>query len=274
MASNVSRSGFILLLIAGLAGTVAAGQAPDYVIGPNDILRITIWDHSDLSGPYNVEADGTFTFPLIGRIKAGGLTSRAVETQLHDRLADGFLVNPQVRVAVEQYRSQQVFIIGDVKQPGSYPLRGEMSLMEALARAGSTIPGVVTEIVITRPAPRSVNGAPAAEPAQLIRVDLKSAENGAAIANQRLQDGDTVYVHVRPEMVYVLGQVKTPGAYAVQDDMTVLKILALAGGLTDRGSTRRVRIVRVVGGKKKEISARLSDAVLAGDTIVVLERFF
>ena len=114
------------------------GQVNDYVVGPQDVLTITVWDESDLTGRYSVEADGTFTFPLIGRVQVGGLTLRAVEEELTKQLLDGFFQNPQVSVAIEQYRSQQIFVVGEVRNPGTYPLVGDMSLIEALARAGST----------------------------------------------------------------------------------------------------------------------------------------
>src|SRR5213593_2064617 len=102
---------------------VVAGPAPqapppasapaftDYIIGPQDVLTINSFDQADLSGRFTVEADGTFTNPLIGRLKAGGLTLRQIETELKKRLKDDkFFVNPQLSVAVEQFKSQKVFI--------------------------------------------------------------------------------------------------------------------------------------------------------------------
>jgi polysaccharide biosynthesis/export protein len=102
--------------------SVAAAQSGgDYVIGPQDVLSIAVFDSADLGGKYAVELDGTFTFPLIGRINAGGMTIRDFEADLKTRLADGFFRNPQVTVAVEQYRSQRVFVTGEVRNPG--PMR-------------------------------------------------------------------------------------------------------------------------------------------------------
>src|SRR5262245_57022137 len=106
--------------------TPAAAAPPavtDYVVGPQDVLTITSYDQADLSGRFSVDADGTFTFPLIGRFKAGGLTLRQVEQSLKGRLKDeGFFRNPQITVAVEQYKSQKIFIVGEVRAPGTYPL--------------------------------------------------------------------------------------------------------------------------------------------------------
>ncbi len=100
---------------------------------------ITVFDQPQLTGRYIVQADGTFTFPLLGRLKAGGLSMQALENELRDRLVKGgFLKQPQVGVSVDQYRSQQIFVMGEVRQPGSLQFTGSMSIIEALARAGST----------------------------------------------------------------------------------------------------------------------------------------
>src|SRR2546423_12152509 len=99
----------------------------DYVVGAQDVLTITCYDQADLSGKFTVETDGTFSYPLIGRVKVGGLTLRQVEAQIKKQLKDeGFFNNPQVTVSVEQYRSQKVFIVGEVRLPGPYPLSGDM----------------------------------------------------------------------------------------------------------------------------------------------------
>src|SRR5687768_8687784 len=126
----VSKFVVIACLVLASVRVMAAGGTIDYVVGPQDVLTITVWNQPNLSGKFSVETDGTFTFPLIGRIKAGGLTLREVEEALKKRLADGFFRHPQVSAAVEQYRSQRIFIVGEVRQPGPYPLTGDMTLIE------------------------------------------------------------------------------------------------------------------------------------------------
>src|SRR5436190_8679980 len=125
------------LLAAGLGATLAA-QSPsapsaspvtDYIVGPQDVLTITSYDQADLSGKFTVETDGTFTYPLIGRFRAGGLTLRGVEDGLKKRLTDErYFKHPQITVTVETYRSRKLFIIGEVRNPGPYPLSGNMNL--------------------------------------------------------------------------------------------------------------------------------------------------
>src|ERR1043166_5099928 len=159
----------LLLVLACAIGTRLAAQTPpvnDYVIGPQDVLTITSYDQADLSGKFAVEADGTFTYPLIGRFKAGGLTLRATEEQLKARLkSEGYFNNPQITVAVEQYRSQKVFVVGEVRTPGTYAITGDMRLIEALARAGSTLPTASGEVVIVHPTSDQPPNAPGLPPA-------------------------------------------------------------------------------------------------------------
>jgi polysaccharide export outer membrane protein len=258
-----------------LAAAPVLGQPTDYVIGPQDVLAITVYDQADLSGKFAVEADGSFTFPLVGRVAAGGRTLRDLETDLKTRLADGYLKNPQVSVAIEQYRSQRVFLIGEVRAPGAYQLTGDMTLIEALARAGSVTAEAGDEMLIVRPSDGRSSGGPLMpeEGGSEIRVNLRELQAGVLSHNVQLRDGDTLVV-LRAQSVYIFGQVKSPGAFSIDKGTTVLQALSLAGGVTDRGSTGRVFVVREVEGKKKEFKVKLSDAVEPGDTIIVKERFF
>jgi polysaccharide export outer membrane protein len=262
------------------SATAASSAAVDYIVGPQDVLTITSYDQADLTGKFTVETDGTFTFPLIGRFRAGGLTLRQVEEGLKKSLTDeGFFRKPQITVSVDQYRSQKVFVEGEVRTPGSYALSGGMSLVEVLAKAGSTLPTASGEVVIVhvttgnQPAGPTLPGADEAHQ-QIVRVDLRALQSGATVANAALRDGDTIFVP-RAENVYVYGQVKNPGAYPLQrPDITVMQALSLAGGMTDRGADGRIKIVRFVDGAKKEIKVSLTDSVKPGDTITVPERFF
>jgi polysaccharide biosynthesis/export protein len=256
--------------------------ARDYVVGPQDVLNITSQDDPTLTGKFTVEVDLTFTFPLIGRVRAGGLTLREVESQLQNQLIEqGFFKDPQIRVAIEQYRSQKVFIVGEVRSPGAYSLSGDMRLVEALALAGSTLPTAAGEVVIVpgtgdSAAIRPASSIQLAEQSGegVVRVNLRELQNGAFSQNVELTGGDTVFV-LKAENIYVFGQVKNPGAYPLQQDVvTVLQGLALAGGVTDRGATSRVEIVRSVNGEQKKMKVRLEEALLPGDTIVVPQRFF
>jgi len=155
------------------------------------------------------------------------------------------------------------------------PLTGGMSLIEALSRAGSTLPNASGEVAIVR-APKGAKGPTLPDPDKRIeiqRASIKDLESGSMKQNIELHDGDTIFVP-KAESAYVFGQVKAPGAYAIQKDMTVLQALSLAGGVSENGAMNRIKIVRVVDGEKKELKAKLTDIVRPGDTIIVPERYF
>ena len=271
------RAAVVAAVVLALAPVLSAQSAADYVIGPQDVLTINVFDQADLGGKYTVEVDGTFSFPLIGRVKAGGMTLRGFEIELKKKLADGYFKNPQVTVAVETYRSQRVFVMGEVRQPGPVPLTGGMTLIEALARAGSTMPTSSGEVAVVR-ASHGAKGPvlPKGDHSgtEIFRASIRDLEAGALQQNIELRDGDTVFVP-RAESIYVFGQVKNPGAYAlVERDTTVLQALSLAGGVTENGAMNRVKVIRMVNGEKKELKVKLSDMVRPGDTVVVPERYF
>jgi polysaccharide export outer membrane protein len=266
----------LALLAAGLFVLPAAGQQPDYSVGAQDVLTVTVYDQPDLSGKFKVEADGAFTFPLVGRVPAAGQTLHTIEAELTKRLSDGYLKNPQVTVAVETYQSQRIFILGEVRAPGPYTLSGDMTLIEALSRAGSTTPAASDQILIVRPAPGKASGPTLpdlASDSTVLKINIRDLQEGDLTKNAPLKDGDTIVVP-KAQAVYVFGQVKAPGAYPDPKGTSVLQALSLAGGVTDRGSTGRVKIVRAVEGKNREIKAKLTDVVEPGDTLIVGERFF
>jgi polysaccharide biosynthesis/export protein len=141
-----------LILVTLLVAQIAAQRASqgDYVVGPGDVLMITVVGEADLSKRYTVGSDGSLDFPWIGRITAQGLTLRGLEDALVRRLTDGrFLVRPQVSIEVQEFRSQSVYVQGEVNAPGEYPLTGSMSIVDVLAKAVLK-PGAGEEIQINR----------------------------------------------------------------------------------------------------------------------------
>jgi len=262
-------------LVLMWAVTVGPATAQtNYVLGSQDVVIVTVFNEPELSRKYTIEQDGTFTFPLIGRIVARGLTLRELEQELKKKLSGDYLRDPQISVSVEAYRSQKILIMGEVAQPGEYQLTGDMTLLSAIAKAGSIRATAGREVTIVRTPPKRAgsNGGGESE-SEILRVDLGELQAGNMSLNIPLQDGDTINV-AKAQSVFVSGQVKSPGGYAIEPGTTVLQILSMAGGVTDRGSTGRVKILRMVDGKQKELKAKLNDKVQPGDTIVVGERIF
>jgi polysaccharide export outer membrane protein len=151
-----------------------------------------------------------------------------------------------------------------------------MTLIEALAKAGSTTPNASEEVVVVRGA-KGVEGPAALDTPgakEILRFNLKDLQSGAAaVRNIDLRDGDTIYV-ARAELVYVFGQVKNPAAYPIKTDTTVLQALSLAGGVTPNGAMNRTKIIRIIKGVERELTVRLTDIVQPGDTVMVPERYF
>ena len=261
-------------MLVGVPARASAQPDLGYVLGAHDVVQIRVFNQEGLSGRYTVESDGSFSFPLIGRITAGGLTVRAFEQALKDRLADGYFRDPQVTVAIAEYQSQQVFVVGEVRRPGAYPLMGGMSLIEVLATAGSTTQTASSVAIIVRAGPSTGPVLPGDDSdAEVIRVNLRELQSGVLARNVKLRAGDTVFVP-RAETVYVFGEVRRPGQYPMETDTTVLQALSMAGGSTEFGALNRVRISRIVDGEQRELRVKLEDVVQPGDTIIVPERFF
>ena len=215
---------------------------------------------------------GRSRIPLLGRLSVAGRTVRDIEDMLRKLLLDGYVRNPQVSVEVEQFRSHTIFIVGEVRNGGKYPLQGEMTLLEVLALAGSVTPEASSEISVLRPKSKSIIGPASPEDAvEILRANLEDMKTGKMSANIPLQDGDTIYVPPA-ERFYVSGLIRNPGSFKYVRGITVQQAIAVAGGLTERGSDRGVKLRRVTGDKQKLLNVKLTDIILPGDTIIVRQR--
>jgi polysaccharide export outer membrane protein len=252
----------LALAVLGLALLDPAADPPParaaQRLGPEDVLRVAVFGHPDLAQELTVDPDGTFDFPLIGRVQAGGLTPREVEDDIAARLARGYVREPQVRVTVVTPHSAVVTATGQLARPGAYPLADARTLLELLSRAGPLLPDAAGEILVVR-----------AGGGEAVRVDMARLNAGVAGDNVSLRPGDTV-VAAKALRIAVSGQVRKPGAYdSPPGGMTVRQAVALAGGYASRAARDGARILRPAGGKMTEILARPDDVVSPGDTVVV-----
>ena len=249
----------------------AATAAPAYLVGPQDVLTITVYGEPALSGKFRVDSDGSFPYQYLDRVKAEGLTVAAIEAAMEKALGDGYLRNPQISVEVAEYRSQNVYVQGYVRSPGKYPLPANASLIDAIFLAGSTLPeaGNYVEIYHQGVAASPNTAAVGVRPPD-IRVKLSDVQSGKA---QRItiKDGDTILVPIA-QRIFVIGQVRNPGAYAHDDEMTVFIAISLAGGITEKGSNSRISITRFVNGQFREIDAKQEDLLKPGDQVTVKPR--
>ena len=239
-----------------------------YVIGPQDNLSITVSDEPELTSKYRVDSDGTISMPYLKRVTLAGLSLADAQDKITALLKADFIRNPQVRVEVDQFKARSVLMTGEVRIQGKLTLPGTtMSLLEALALAGSATQNASNEVLIMHP-PKPGEKAP--DPITVNRKDLELGKVGRDIT---LQDGDIVNIPVAKRF-YISGFVKNPGSFVLDTGTTVGQAIILAGGLSDRGSDRRIRIGRVVGGKTVDISVSMEDRVLPNDEIKVKSRFF
>jgi polysaccharide export outer membrane protein len=196
---------------------------------------------------------------LINRITAAGMTLRAFQERVRTALADGqFIKSPTVRVEIEQYKSQYVTVMGEVRTPQKVPMMGTKSLLEALTDAGSTSSTAGNDVMITH-----LNG----EQTSIDRTDVLAANS------YMLHDGDIVTVP-KNETCSVQGQVRNPGIILWQRGMTLAQAVAVAGGLNEKGKYGGAEAVRVVNGKSTKVKIKEQDPILPNDQIQIAKRMF
>jgi polysaccharide biosynthesis/export protein len=265
--------------LSGIGEEPRPTPAMGHTLGPGDVLRVSVYDNPDLSQEVTIEADGAFSYPLIGRVQAAGLPVPQLESLLAKRLADGYLVSPQVGVTVTQHKSQQVYVMGAVSKPGPYALQRQTTLLEALSAAGGPTPEAGFEVILTHAADKralssstsKVSAAANGQPA--MRVSLEQLMAGGVPQRITLQDGDVVYVPAAT-FVYVTGEILRPGRYRLEKDTTIHKAVTLAGGFTKFAATKSMTVQRMVDGKRLEFQAGPNDLLQAEDVVVVRPSLF
>ena len=271
----------LISLILALAAAAGASQAPlppppsaaaqpNYQIGPQDELKITVFDAEGLTGIYRVGDDGFISFPLLGRIGVGGTTLAATQDKVRTLLMNGYIRDPQVRVDVQEYKSQSIFVSGEVRSPAEIRMTGGMTLLKALAQAGSPLSSASSELTIARQKKGSAATSP--ENTEVMRVNWRDLQTGRA-SDVTLQDGDVIFVP-KAQTFYIQGYVRNTGNYVLEPGMSVEQAIALAGGVNERGTNRGIKATRLLNGKSVEVSLNLPDKVQPGDVISIRQRLF
>jgi polysaccharide biosynthesis/export protein len=272
-----TRGGMVLLwMLLGAFGGIGASMAAEPssseqrtlgTLGPGDSVSIQIVGQPETTTVY-VGDDGTINVPLVGAVQVAGTSPVEAESKVAQALkAGGLFVNPQVIVTVTQSRSEVVSVLGEVQSSGRYPVSPRTTVVDLLAQAGGVKDGASEIVYVLR---RDASGA-------LIRysVDLTGLSNVEnPLPSQILQGGDSLVVPPA-EHFYVEGEVTTPGTYRLEPGMTVIQAIARAGGITPRGSERRVQIKRArKSGDYQTVHPKSSDPVQPGDIIRVKESIF
>ncbi|MFO1413343.1 MAG: polysaccharide biosynthesis/export family protein [Burkholderiales bacterium] len=217
---------------------------PVYRIGSGDVLRLDVYGRPEVSGKHVVGPDGVITVPLVGDVAVSDLTREAAVAAVDARLRQYFS-QPRATLAVEEYTSNQVTVLGRVERAGMQKFAHPPTLAEVLANAGA-LPILDKQATLTRAA--IMRGRQ-----KLIWVDVKALLNGDPAYNIRMKKGDIVFIPDSSDTsVYVLGAVTKPGSYRLTPRMTVLDALAQAGGATENAETAKIGVYRA-GAKRVEI---------------------
>lgn len=255
-----------MMAVALACGMGAAGAA-ELPLGSSDVLKVSVYNNPDLTVETRVSDSGFITFPLVGQVQVGGLSTAAAEKKLATLLeSGGFVKRPQVNIIVSLMQSQQVSVLGQVNRPGRFPLDGARTVMDMLAMAGGITleGGDMVTLVHQR-----------AEGAPKEHVDIVNlVRDGGTGRNVELVGGDIVYVERAPRF-YIYGEVQRAGMFKLERGMTVLQALASGGGLTPRGTERGLRIKRRdAAGVLQVLDAKHDDLVQPDDVVFVKESLF
>ena len=241
-------------------------SAEDYIIGPGDVVRVTVYDNNDLETVTRVSDTGSIILPLLGQVNVNKLTISQASSKIAKLYSDGYIVNPQVSIFVQEFRSKKVIVLGQVNKPGLIELSGPTMFLELLSKAGGLAPDYGEVATIKRTADGTKTS---------LKVNLKAlSQVGDMSQNVAIREGDTIYI-TKAGMCYVTGEVNQPDAYRCDGAATVLKLITLAGGFSGKASRSSVRIIRIIDGKKtifKDVTMETS--LQAEDVIVVPESFF
>jgi polysaccharide export outer membrane protein len=263
--------------LAATPGQIEAGPTEqvraNYTLGPNDqiLIRSQVEDISER--PYRIDAAGNIELPLVGTLKASGLSVDQLEAELTKRLAT-YVKNPLVSVTVVQYRSEPVFFIGAFRSPGIYSLQGRRTLVEMLSSIGGLQPNASRRITITR----RLEYGPLPLPSAVVdeATNTSTVEIGMSILHDTvnpaadivLQPYDQISV-AQAEMIFVSGEVSKTGGVELgeRDSLSVTQLLGLSGGLTHDADAAKASVLRPIMNtpKRAEIPLNLN-LILAGKT--------
>ena len=243
----------------------AAGSTGSaYAIGVGDIVAVTVYKNPDLSGEFPVAPDGTIALPLIGSVTAAGSTESGFAESVARKLAESYLVDPQVSASVKVYQSQFVYVTGAVPRSSRVAIRPGMTMRGILSEAGVALaPGITVEL-------RRGSGE-------------TSTRDATGLDGVSPKAGDVITVQ-EPRYISVYGEVRRPNRILLTPGLTLLQAIAMAEGLTDWANKKEVRILRKRGGgpETDEVPVNLNkvedrevqDPLLHADDVIIVKRRF
>jgi polysaccharide export outer membrane protein len=269
-----------VLLVASFSTFAAAQESPgDYAIGPKDLLDIRVVELPELSADRRVTDNGTIDLPMVGEVPVGGLTAAEVRARLETLLTARYVNRATVVVNVKEFNNKPVSVLGAVMKPGSLSISGRWTLIKAISAAGGLTERAGRKILVLR---RADNGL-----SDTLEISTQELfQSATAVWNIPIFPADVINVVPKTTFtVFCIGEVKGSGALQFESDdrLTLLSVIAKAGGLTDRAS-KKIR-VKHRGADGKDVETVVDyKRILAGedpdleiqpnDVVVVKESFF
>jgi polysaccharide biosynthesis/export protein len=264
MKNHLKKIPFLLIFLLLTTNFVFA--ASTRILGPGDVVKVTVYQNPDLDTQARISDKGTINFPLIGEIEISGMDERDAEAKIRDALQNGqFVKYPQVTLIVEQYDSQEVSVLGEVRNPGKYSLSEGNTIIDIIALAGGITPEGSDKVVLSRFGKDRLR-----QEIDLNRV-FGEAEQGS---NTVLEGNDVVFVP-RMDVFYIYGEVQRPGMYRLEKGLNVMQAIAIGGSLTERGTLRGITVLRKEKGQESQtLEIQPTDLVMPSDVITVEESLF
>jgi polysaccharide export outer membrane protein len=249
------------------APATAAVPGPMLALGAGDAVSVQVYGRPELTITTYVADDGSIPVPLAGRVPVAGLAPADAAERIAAAYRDAkFLVDPQVTVLLLQSRSQLVSVLGAVQRPGRYVIEAHDTVMDLLAQAGGVGENGARVVYLMRP---GTDGK-----LERTALDLNGlSREGVPLPATTLRGGDSVFVP-QAEQFYVYGEVTAPNMYRLEPGMTVEQAISRSGGVTARGSRKRIEIRRREGEGYVTRAGELAELVRADDVIRVKERIF
>lgn len=244
---------FSVMLFTHLWAQKQEQSQESYTMGPNDLITVNVFGVRELNNArVRISGNGTVTLPLVGEIKAAGLTSSQLEAHLAEILEKNYLKNAQVSVFIQEHQSQRVAVMGAVTRPGSYEMPGSETLLQLLSRAGGLTDRASSRAVI-------ISG----DKSQI--VDLEELmTKGTPALNIKLKPGDVVNIpHEKYIDIYIFGEVRRPGTMQLKrsGQVTLLKAIAQAGGFSNRANKSGIVVKRKINGKVEKIKVNINKII-------------
>ena len=274
---EATAEGIVVLLTGFPEPAASPGHGP-YRLGVGDRLEISVFGHEDMHQDLEVPADGTVSLGQAGVVLVTGKTVSELRGELETKLRD-YLVDPQVSLDIKEYKSQPVNVVGEVKNPGQYYLKGATTLVDIIALAGWMTANAGGEVILTRDETVPGKGT---EMRQIVVRKENLVGSGQLQNNPLIQAGDVVTVGPK-QYFYIRGEVAKPGQYVLEDRPTLMKAISIAQGLTQYARKKGIEVIRMMNGIQTTMKVNLKAIekhrvedipLLADDQILVPRKRF